>query len=120
MSSLAVSGIVLATALVVVRPARVSGQADEFDSVVLPVVKGTCANCHNDRVASGGLNVTTMMSAASLAPQRLVWEKVLQRVRAGDMPPASVARPAQLPAMVAYLERAFERADAPRRPILAG
>jgi|SoiMethySBSTD1v2_1073268.scaffolds.fasta_scaffold29436_4 mono/diheme cytochrome c family protein len=110
--SLAVSGIVLATALVVVRPARVSGQADEFDSVVLPVVKGTCANCHNDRVASGGLNVTTMMSAASLAPQRLVWEKVLQRVRAGDMPPASVARPAQLPAMVAYLERAFERADA--------
>jgi len=110
--SLAVSGIVLATALVVVRPARVSGQADEFDSVVLPIVKGTCANCHNDRVASGGLNVTTMMSAASLAPQRLVWEKVLQRVRAGDMPPASVARPAQLPAMVAYLERAFERADA--------
>jgi hypothetical protein len=34
------------------------------------------------------------------------------------MPPAPVARPAQLPAMIAYIERAFERADAaaPRDP----
>jgi mono/diheme cytochrome c family protein len=110
--SLAVGGIVVALALVVVRPARVSGQADEFDSVVLPVVKGTCANCHNDRLQSGGLNVTGMVSAASLAADRPAWEKVLQRLRAGDMPPASVTRPAQLPAMIAYIERAFERADA--------
>ena len=56
------------------------------------------------------------MSAASLVEQRATWEKVLQRLRAGDMPPAPVARPAQLPAMVAYIERAFERADASTRP----
>lgn len=110
--SLAVSGIVIALALVVVQPAHVTGQADEFDSLVLPVLKGTCANCHNDRLASGGLNVTGMMSAASLAEHRPAWDKVLQRLRAGDMPPAAVARPAQLPAMIAYIERAFERADA--------
>ena len=83
-----------------------------FDSLVLPVLKGTCANCHNDRLASGGLNVTGMMSAASLAEHRPAWDKVLRRLRAGDMPPAAVARPAQLQAMIAYIERAFERADA--------
>ena len=99
-------------------PAHVTGQADEFDSLVSPVLTGTCANCHNDRLASGGLNVTGMMSAASLAEHRPAWDKVLQRLRAGDMPPAAVARPAQLPAMIAYIERAFERADAPlHRPI---
>ena len=93
-------------------PAQVTGQADEFDSLVSPVLTGTCANCHNDRLASGGLNVTGMMSAASLCRAPPAWEKVLQRLRAGDMPPAAVARPAQLPAMIAYIERAFERADA--------
>ena len=56
------------------------------------------------------------MSAGSLVEQRATWEKVLQRLRAGDMPPAPVARPAQLPAMVAYIERALERADASTRP----
>src|SRR5687767_482080 len=110
--SLTVSGIVVALALVVVRPAHVTGQADEFDGLVLPVLKGTCVNCHNDRVASGGLDVTGMRSAASLAQRRPAWEKVLQRLRAGDMPPASVARPAALPEMIAYIERAFERMDA--------
>jgi hypothetical protein len=114
--SLALSGIVVALALVVVRPAHVTGQADEFDSVVLTVLKGTCANCHNDRVASGALDVTRLMSAASLAEHRPAWDKVLQRLRAGDMPPASVPRPAQLPAMIAYVERALERADATTTP----
>jgi len=110
--SLAVSGIVVALALVVIEPARVTGQSDEFDSLVVPVLKGTCATCHNDRLASGGLNVTSIMSAASLSQQRPAWEKVLRRLRAGDMPPASVARPSQLPSMIAYIDRAFERADA--------
>jgi hypothetical protein len=116
--SLAAGVFIVTVALVVSRPVRLTGQADEFDNVVRPVLAGTCASCHNDRVSSGGLNVTGMMSATSLADQRPAWEKVLQRLRAGDMPPASVTRPAQLPAMMAYIERAFERADAaaPRDP----
>jgi hypothetical protein len=92
------------------------GQADEFERDVRPVLAGTCANCHNNRVASGGLDVTGLTSAGSLVERRDVWEKVLQRLRAGDMPPAPVPRPAQLPAMAAYIERALERADATSRP----
>jgi mono/diheme cytochrome c family protein len=109
---------VVALTLAAVRPVPVAGQAGEFDSVVRPVLAGTCSNCHNERVASGGLSVTGMMSAGSLVEHRTAWEKVLQRLRAGDMPPAAVARPAELPAMIAYIERAFDRADAaaPRDP----
>ena len=112
----AISGAVVALALIVGRPDPIFGQSDEFESIVRPVLTGTCANCHNDRLASGGLNVTGLMSAGSLVERREAWEKVLQRLRAGDMPPAPVSRPAQLPAMVAYIERAFERADAAARP----
>ena len=116
MRSVAISGAVVALALFVGRTAPIFSQSDEFESIVRPVLTGTCANCHNDRVASGGLTVTGLMSAGSLVDQRATWEKVLQRLRAGDMPPAPVARPAQLPAMVAYIERALERADASTRP----
>jgi mono/diheme cytochrome c family protein len=120
--SFALTGLVVALALTVGWTARVTGQApaaspaDEFDGVVVPVLKGTCATCHNERLASGGLDVTGMMSAASLIEHRSAWEKVLQRLRAGDMPPAPMAKPAQLPAMTAYIERAFERADAAAPP----
>ena len=114
--SLAVGVVVVALMLAVARPALLTGQTDDFDSAVRPVLAGTCSNCHNDRVASGGLNVTGMMSAGSLVEQRAGWEKMLQRLRAGDMPPAQVARPPQLPAMIAYIERALERADAAARP----
>jgi hypothetical protein len=113
---LAVGGVVVALALMVMRPERVIGQSDEFDTSVRPVLAGTCMNCHNDRAASGGLSVTGLMSAGSLVEQRAAWEKMLQRLRTGDMPPAPVARPTQLPAMIAYIERAFERADAAAPP----
>jgi len=116
MRSVAISGAVVALALFVGRTAPIFSQSDEFESVVRPVLTGTCANCHNDRVASGGLTVTGLMSAGSLVEHRATWEKLLQRLRAGDMPPAPVAKPAQLPAMVAYIERALERADASTRP----
>src|SRR5688572_7547427 len=119
--SFALAGFGVALIVIAGWTARVTGQsrvspADEFDAVVVPVLKGTCANCHNDRLASGGLDVTGMMSAASIAGQRAAWEKVLQRLRAGDMPPASVARPPQLPAMIAYIERTFDRDDAAAPP----
>ena len=53
-------------------------------------------------------------SPESVVQQREVWEKVLRRLRAGDMPPAGAPRPpkAQLDAMTGYIERAFDRADA--------
>ena len=103
-------------ALLAARPAPISAQAGEFDSVVRPVLTGTCSACHNDRVTSGGLNVTGLASPDSLVNDRAAWEKVLQRLRAGDMPPAPTPRPAQMPAMIAFIERAFERADAAARP----
>ena len=60
------------------------------------------------------MNVEEIASPESLVKQREVWEKVLRRLRAGDMPPAGAPRPAkaQLDAMTGYIERAFDRADA--------
>ena len=93
---------------------RLIGQTDDFTAAVRPVLADTCAQCHNSRLLSGGLNVEEIASPESLVKQREVWEKVLRRLRAGDMPPAGAPRPAkaQLDAMTGYIERAFDRADA--------
>jgi mono/diheme cytochrome c family protein len=120
--ALVLAGLVVGLTVMAGWTARVTGQApvaspaDEFDGIVVPVLKGTCATCHNARLASGGLDVTSLMSAASISTQRSAWEKVLQRLRTGDMPPASVAKPAQLPAVIAHIERAFDRDDSAAPP----
>jgi Protein of unknown function (DUF1592)/Protein of unknown function (DUF1588)/Protein of unknown function (DUF1587)/Protein of unknown function (DUF1585)/Protein of unknown function (DUF1595) len=97
---------------------RISGQADEFDTTVRPVLTETCAGCHGDVRPAGGMSVAALTSAGSLVQHRDVWDAILRRVRAGDMPPAGTKRPdpAQLSAMTGYIERAFERADAAVAP----
>ncbi len=114
-AAVTLAGIALAVmAIAVGTSERVAGQADDFDSTVRPVFAASCAQCHNARLLSGGLNVEAISSADSLVQQRDTWEKVLRRLRAGDMPPAGSPRPpkAQLDALTAYIERAFDRADA--------
>ena len=113
-AALTVLGATLAAVMALGTSQHVAGQADEFDSTVRPVFAASCAQCHNSRVLSGGLNVEEISSTSSLVQQREIWEKVLRRLRAGDMPPAGSPRPpkAQLDAMTAYIERAFDRADA--------
>ena len=105
-------------ASLMVAPARISGQADEFDSAVRPVLTQTCVGCHGDQRPAGGMSVTGLTSAESLVEHRDVWEAILRRLRTGDMPPPGARRPdaAQLDAMAGYVERAFERADASTKP----
>ena len=105
-------------ASLMLAPARISGQADEFESAVRPVLTQTCVQCHGDQRPAGGMSVTGLMSADSLVQHREAWEAILRRLRAGDMPPAGTRRPdpAQMTAMTGYIERAFERADASVKP----
>jgi mono/diheme cytochrome c family protein len=113
-AALTLIGAALAVVTVGMSEQRLIGQTDDFTATVRPVLTQTCAQCHNSRLLSGGLNVEEMTSPESLVQQRDVWEKVLRRLRAGDMPPAGAPRPPkpQLDAMIGYIERAFDRADA--------
>lgn len=84
-----------------------------FDTTVKPVLAKTCLPCHNDRVASGSLNLTTFSSAASIIQHRDEWERVLQKIRTGEMPPKGIPKPpeAQLDALQAFVRSEFEKAD---------
>ena len=92
--------------------------AATFESAVQPVLGTTCKACHNDRTASGGLNITPFLTPGSLTEQRERWEVILRRVRNGEMPPKGIPRPpaAQMGALVKFVEDELAKADRNSKP----
>jgi hypothetical protein len=84
-----------------------------FERTVLPLLNRSCAGCHNERVMSGSLNLAPFAYPESLHERRDEWERVIQKVRTGEMPPKGVPRPAQpqVDAFVTYLTGEFEKVD---------
>jgi mono/diheme cytochrome c family protein len=77
------------------------------------VVNRHCVSCHNDRLKRGGLALDTVV-AHEVAQDPDVWEKVLRKIRARQMPPVGLPRPneAAYEAMIAALETSLDRAAA--------
>jgi mono/diheme cytochrome c family protein len=80
-------------------------------------VLGTyCVTCHNTRVRTAGLAFDAP-ELADVGAHAEVWEKVLQKLRMGAMPPAGSRRPDKpaVDAFVSWVEGELDRAAA-RRP----
>ncbi|MES1255351.1 MAG: DUF1587 domain-containing protein, partial [Acidobacteriota bacterium] len=77
-----------------------------------PLVEKHCLTCHNDRTKTAGLSLQGL--ALSDVPARAdVWEKVLRKLRAGEMPPVSVRvrpEPADVSAFTSFLETTLDGA----------
>ncbi len=88
-----------------------------FEKVVQPVLAKTCAPCHNDRLASGGLNLGPFAAPGSVTEHREGWERILQKIRTGEMPPKGMPRPeAHLEALMGFIHGEFEKADRNIKP----
>jgi uncharacterized protein DUF1592/uncharacterized protein DUF1588/uncharacterized protein DUF1585/uncharacterized protein DUF1587/uncharacterized protein DUF1595 len=72
-----------------------------------------CASCHNDRLKRGGLTLETA-AAKDVGESPEVWEKVLRKIRARQMPPVGLPRPDETTynTEIATLETALDRAAA--------
>jgi mono/diheme cytochrome c family protein len=76
------------------------------------LVSTYCVTCHSDRLKTGGLSLQGV-NLDTVPDHAEVWEKVMRKLRSGEMPPASVrARPdARVAAeLVAYLETTLDAA----------
>ena len=76
-------------------------------------IRRHCLACHNDRTLTAGLSLQHIDSAR-VAEHAPVLEKVFQKLRAGEMPPADRPRPdaATAAELVAWLEAALDDAAA--------
>ena len=100
---------------------QASGQGREtntFAGSVQPFLAKNCYGCHNSSLKSGGLDLQSFKSAASVAEFRETWEKILKKVEAGEMPPPAMPRPdeVQLRAATSWIEGEFKRLDAHVKP----
>src|SRR6187402_2306946 len=64
-----------------------------FERDVRPLLTQTCQGCHNERVLSGGLDITPLLDPASIVTKRDAWERIVVKVHGGEMPPKGIAKP---------------------------
>ncbi len=72
-----------------------------------------CVTCHNERTRTAGL-LLDKIDVNDVAGGAKVWEKVLHKVRTGEMPPIPMPRPdnAALDGFTSWLETSLDRASA--------
>ena len=77
------------------------------------VINKYCVSCHNERMKRGALALDTVV-ALDVGENPEVWEKVVRKVRARQMPPVGLPRPdeATYQATISSLEQSLDRAAA--------
>ena len=94
-------------------PAGAQGVQDSADPPSREIFDRYCVACHNQRLQTGGLALDGVDPARAAAHAPIL-EKVVHKLRTGQMPPEGRPRPdrAEVDAFVASLERALDRAAA--------
>jgi len=72
-----------------------------------------CVSCHSEKLKTGG-TVLEKRDFANISADAPVWEKVVRKLRAGEMPPQGLPRPdhAEMLGFAGYLESTIDKAAA--------
>src|SRR5438270_7240017 len=94
---------------------------ESFEKSVRPLLAKSCLACHSMRLHTGGLNLEQFTRGQDVLAQRDTWERVLEKLRNGQMPPKGAARPedAAIKLATTWIQSEFERADK-HAPMVAG
>src|SRR5438105_585484 len=100
------------------RQAQNTEEPDAFSKTIQPFLSLNCTVCHNPGLKSGGLNLEAYKTLASITQDHERWEKVLHKLRAGEMPPKEMPRPdkAEVEKVCRLIESELAHADQFARP----
>jgi mono/diheme cytochrome c family protein len=89
-----------------------------FDEAVQPFFSDHCYGCHNATKNKGGLNLKQFDAANPVASDPDTWEKIVAKIRSGEMPPEDEERPAQddIKAVTAWIDDHLASADREAAP----
>jgi cytochrome c553 len=112
------SPLICLTIAAAARQAQRVEDGDAFSKTVRPFLTTNCTMCHNADLQSGGLNLDAYKTGAAITADRERWEKILRKLRAGEMPPKEMPRPApaQVETITRLIESEFARADQAAKP----
>lgn len=88
-------------------------QAASVPPPLLPFLEQHCVECHDADVSKGDLNLTDLAFNPADSANFALWQRVYERTRDGEMPPAKKPRPeaAALKSFVAELGQPLRAAD---------
>jgi len=67
--------------------------AKEYPERILPLVQKHCLKCHSAEKKKGGLDLGRFGTVADVRSHSRTWQKVLRRLRDGEMPPKNTPQP---------------------------
>jgi mono/diheme cytochrome c family protein len=75
------------------------------------LVKRYCVSCHNEKLKTGGLTLANL-DLGDVSGSAGTWEKVVQKLRAGVMPPSGLPRPTRVAydGLATWIEGALDNA----------
>ncbi len=65
----------------------------DYAQDIKPLLKTYCYDCHDDDMEKGDLSLESYESLAAILNDKAVWEKVLNNVTRGEMPPTKKPQP---------------------------
>jgi hypothetical protein len=97
---------------------RAAAVACSFEKDVQPILRDVCSECHNQKMASGGLNLAPFLEPSSVLAKRDGWEVILAKLKAGEMPPEGIPKPPaeKMGALLKFVQDQFDQADRNAKP----
>jgi hypothetical protein len=104
--------------LILVAASGASSQLAGEEQDVFAMVQKSCVACHNGTVKSGDVDLKGLQTAKTFEENREIWEKVLEKLKTGKMPPPGSPRPpeATTTAVTSWLQEEFARQDRTVKP----
>ncbi len=92
--------------------------APSFETTVQPFLKSNCVLCHNAKLKVGGLALDGYTDSKTALLDRDIWEKVVEKLRTGQMPPKGrpVPAPDQVTQVTGWFDAQFARLDREIKP----
>ena len=110
--------IALVTAFTSGMLAAATASPTSFAKVVRPLLKRNCEMCHNQALASGGLDLTPFYDRSSVPQKREGWERIISKLHSGEMPRRASRNPAaeERLALENYVQGELDRVDRAAKP----
>ena len=106
---------ITAAAVAVLSPMVASGEPKGVSLIkdIKPLLQEYCFDCHNEKKAKGEVNLVEIADNEKLFEHRELWEKVLETIESGDMPPDNKPQPEdkQRTTLIHYVEGQLAKFD---------
>jgi hypothetical protein len=106
------TALVLTSALLADTPARAQTKPS-YSQDIAPILATYCTGCHGGARPKAGLALDVIKTDADAADRVKVWHKVVESLRAGEMPPAGKKKPsaAESDRIVRWIEDEMLKVD---------